>query len=325
MNTGENEFKISIGELRQRQSLPLEAKVVMAERRIRDWYEHWDGQIYVSFSGGKDSTVLLDLVRRIYTDVPAVFIDTGLEYPEIRDFVKTIDNVTTIRPRLTFKEVLERWGYPVVSKTVARRITQFQNPTEKNKAGRETAITGIAASGKPASRRHSVLPKKWRYLIDAPFKITEYCCDIMKKQPVHQYGRQTGRKCMTGEMASEGGRREYHYLKRGCNGFEMKYPKSTPLAIWNDDDIWEYIRTRGIPYASIYDTGVTRTGCMFCMFGLHMEKRPNRFETMKYTHPAQWEYCMFKLGLAEVLDFMGLPWGGQMEVDDYIGKQQEIK
>jgi len=76
-----------------RQALPLDLKIGLTKNRIRSWYEHWHGNVYVSFSGGKDSTVLLDLVRQDYPDVPAVFCDTGLEYPEIRDFVKTFDNV----------------------------------------------------------------------------------------------------------------------------------------------------------------------------------------------------------------------------------------
>ena len=71
-------------ELRQMQSLPLELKILKTQLRIREWYEHWDGDVCVSFSGGKDSSVLLHLVRSMYPDVPAVFVDTGLEFPEIR-------------------------------------------------------------------------------------------------------------------------------------------------------------------------------------------------------------------------------------------------
>ena len=37
---------------------------MLAKRRIMEWYDYWDGQVYVSFSGGMDSTVLLALVRR---------------------------------------------------------------------------------------------------------------------------------------------------------------------------------------------------------------------------------------------------------------------
>lgn len=83
-------MKRQLYELKQKQSLPLELKIIMTQRRIRDWYNHYDGDVYVSFSGGKDSTVLKHLVENtvgVY-DVPCVFIDTGLEYPEIKQFVK---------------------------------------------------------------------------------------------------------------------------------------------------------------------------------------------------------------------------------------------
>ena len=90
--------------LKQRQSLPLHLKVELSKNRIKQFYEHFDGQVYVSFSGGKDSTVLLHLVRSLYSEVPAVFVDTGLEYPEVRKFVKQTANTITIRPKITFLE-----------------------------------------------------------------------------------------------------------------------------------------------------------------------------------------------------------------------------
>ena len=79
-----------IGDLRQRQALPLGAKVLMSQNRIREWYEHFDGNVCVSFSGGKDSTVLAHLVRDVYPDVPLVFSNTGLEYPEIQAFARNM-------------------------------------------------------------------------------------------------------------------------------------------------------------------------------------------------------------------------------------------
>lgn len=95
-------------DLRALQAKTLEEKIQISTARIIEWYENWEGQVYVSFSGGKDSTVLLDLVRKIYPDVPAVFADTGLEYPEIREFVKGYDNVVWVKPKMTFSEVLTK-------------------------------------------------------------------------------------------------------------------------------------------------------------------------------------------------------------------------
>ena len=110
-----------------RQGFSLGAKVAIAEQRIREWYDHWDGKVYVAFSGGKDSTVLLHIVRSLYPEVPAVFADTGLEFPEIRDFVKTIDNVIWVRPKMPFTKVIEKYGYPVVSKKIAMGFDRIRN------------------------------------------------------------------------------------------------------------------------------------------------------------------------------------------------------
>lgn len=82
------------------QSLPLELKIAKTKLRIKEWYERYCGNVYVSFSGGKDSTVLLYLVRELYPDVPAVYVDTGLEYPEIKSFVNTFDNVIILKPNI---------------------------------------------------------------------------------------------------------------------------------------------------------------------------------------------------------------------------------
>lgn len=113
----------TIEDLRIKQKLPLDIKVNMTKQRLREWVEHYglDG-VYVSFSGGKDSTVLLTIARSIFPDIKAVFVDTGLEYPEIRQFVKTWDNVDWIRPKMTFKQVIEKYGYPFISKEVSECV-----------------------------------------------------------------------------------------------------------------------------------------------------------------------------------------------------------
>ena len=115
--------KHTINDLYQMQALPLEAKVRMTERRIKEWVEEYgiDG-VYVSFSGGKDSTVLLHIARRLFPTIKAVFVDTGLEYPEIREFVRGFDNVDWLKPKMNFKQVIEKYGYPFISKEVSECV-----------------------------------------------------------------------------------------------------------------------------------------------------------------------------------------------------------
>lgn len=301
----------------QRQSLPLEAKIQMTKQRIRQWYEHFDGHVYVSFSGGKDSTVLLDLVRSIYPEVPAVFSDTGLEYPEIRDFVKTIDNVTWMKPKRTFRDVVINDGFPLVSKKVAMMVRRLRQPaTEKNAKTRTLYLTGMRSDGVYVAG--SKIPERWRKLIDAPFGSTESCCDVLKKEPFKRYQRENkldGMKPMpiVGVMADEGG---YRANLTQCNAFDAKEPQSRPMLFWTEVDVWNYIKQNDVSYCSIYDErilengevvpGETRTGCMFCAYGAHMEKDETRFQRMAKTHPAQWNYCINKLGMSAALDFIGV-------------------
>lgn len=303
--------------LKLRQAMTLDLKIRYTKERIKQWVDHWgvDG-VYVSFSGGKDSTVLLDIVRSMYPEIPAVFVDTGLEYPEIKRFVSSVPNVTVLRPEMRFDKVIETYGYPIISKEVSESIDQGRKSLKTGKyTYRLEKLFGKATDKN--GNKSMFNQEKWKFLLDAPFKISNKCCDVMKKKPVHLYYKKTDRKPIIGTMACESRLRKTQYLKTGCNAFEAKIPTSTPLGFWIEQDILHYLYEKKIPYAPIYGqiiikdgvfytTVAKRTGCMFCAFGCHLEKHPNRFEQMKETHPIQYDYCINKLGMGKVLDYIGV-------------------
>lgn len=311
-------------QLDQRISLPLEAKLIHTREVIRQFYERNNGMIYVSFSGGKDSTVLAYEVLRQYKDVPLVFCDTGLEFPELKNHVNEFANwinmnlgffpeIITIRPEMSFAAVIEKYGYPVVSKEQARYIDEIRKT--KSAKLRNKRLYGIPGNRNP-KRKFGKISDKWQYLIDAPFKISDKCCDVLKKKPLRKYERVSSRQPMIGIMAVESQNRRRLYINQGgCNVFSEKRTTSWPLAIWTEQDILRYICDYRIPIAAVYGeiieengflrtTGESRTGCMWCMFGIHLDKGENRFTRMKHTHPKIYDYCINQLGLGKVLDYV---------------------
>lgn len=351
--------KHSSYDLKQMQAVPLEQKIAMTKRRIREWYDYWDGMVYVSFSGGKDSTVLKHIVDSMYLDVPSVFVNTGLEYPEIQKFVRSIKDgkyecfnsyVDIIRPEMRFDEVIKKYGYPVVSKEVAQTVCEAKKNAQTGKyTYRIKKLNGelIGKNGKPSTYN---IPQ-WKFLLDAPYDISHKCCDVMKKKPSKEYEKNTGRKPIIGTMASESRLRYQKWIQHGCNAFDKGNPSSQPMSFWTEQDILHYIKKYNVPYASVYGdivptsedeqiegqlttfdilgdydetqlktTGANRTGCIFCMFGCHLEKEPNRFQRLKETHPRQYEYCINGgemvdgkwqpskegLGLGKVLDYINV-------------------
>lgn len=131
--------------LKELQSLDLNYKIMITQARIIDWYEHYNGNVCVSFSGGKDSTVLLHIARQIYPDIPAVFSNTGLEYPEIQKFVKGFDNVDIVTPSMNFGQVITEFGYPIIGKEVAEAIyyarrIRSQSPNVERERERERTV-----------------------------------------------------------------------------------------------------------------------------------------------------------------------------------------
>ena len=190
------------------------------------------------------------------------------------------------------------------------------------------AENGEIKANIPSKDRSAFSLEKYRFFLDAPFEISNKCCNVMKKEPAHRYAKETGRHPITAQMASESKLRTQKWLQNGCNAFEAKYPISNPMSFWTEQDVLLYIKQNNLPICSVYGdivedrsgtdavegqltisdlegyenmdlfdaqrlplktTGCSRTGCMLCGFGCHLEKSPNRFEQLKQTHPKMYD------------------------------------
>lgn len=339
-------------------NMSLEKKVDQTCVNINDWDIYTDGQWYISFSGGKDSTVLAYIAAKMMNGSPIprtlhlLFCDTGLEYPEIRKFVfwyaewlqkrfpRVKVDIQVRRPKKHFFDVIRDFGYPIISKEVAKDIKEVRS-------GGAWAIRRLSGEMKGSRFDHS----HYEFLLYAPFLISHECCQFTKKQPGKTFQREQKLLPMTAEMALESQLRYQRWLKVGCNAFEGKTPKSKPMSFWSNQNVLQYKLNEEIPFCSVYGdvlpfdgenfydspisecplkcTKCQRTGCVFCGFGSHLEKPgEQRFVRLKETHLKHWNYAinggewdpadgMWKpsktpghvgLGMGRVLDFIGVPY-----------------
>lgn len=344
------------------QSLPYKVKVGKAKQRIREFIYGCDQlgfNTHVSV-GGLDSITLLCLIRSMNIDIPAVSVSV-LEDKSIIQIHKQL-GVTMLKPLKTKHEILQEEGFPVISKKIATKIMALQDPTESNATIRHAIITGeCGEKGHYATNSAMQLPKRWLELFGGyenenegtnyqipPFKVSSKCCEIMKERPCDIWAKDNNSKPFLGLMASEGGRRQEALEEHGCNYFGKTTIRSAPFAPFLRNDLLQLALDLEVPIPEIYGrierdpngnlrtTGAQRTGCEMCGFGIHMEKRPHRFDKLYDRNPKAWDYWMNKCctdengnkyGWGLVLDYIGIGWrqqGRQILLSEYMNRLEDI-
>ncbi len=293
----DKDLKLQDWEFSQRKYLPYEIKLRLSATRIRQWYEYYGGDVYISFSGGLDSTVLVHMVERVLDrSIPKVFVDTGLEFPQIREFVRSFYDVEILYPEMNFKDVLLTYGYPLISKEVAAKIRKLRHGNLSERY-RNYLLHGDERG------KLGKLSECWKFLIDAPFDVSEYCCIVMKEKPLTEYAKRTGRVPYIGITQDEGFMRQRQYNRTGCNVYLADKPKSQPLGFWPRQDILRYVVENNLRICPVYgkicgekgayyNTGEQRTGCMYCAMGCHLEEQPNRYQRLRENYPKVYRFVM---------------------------------
>lgn len=289
--------------------MSLDDRVRDACHRIEELYYETNGKCYVSFSGGKDSTVLLALIKLcedVYTipvgGIPAVFANTGIELGITYDFVKWVKenwypNVVMIRPEVSFDWVLKNKGKPTLSKMKSEALHRWQRGNRTG-ATIKCLVTGFNVKGTPANQ--TKLADKAIHMLsqDFPIKISNDCCRYLKKKPFEKYGKQNGIKGVAiGLRADEGGARYIQAVSRVEKGGKLcTYTKGqtiykAPVIDWTDDDLEQFIKEYNVPLSDAYTKyGFYRTGCMCCPFSRSIRTgleylfyhEPNRYKASMY-------------------------------------------
>lgn len=278
---------MDIDELHRRQAWNLDQKIDHSIATIENFMAKTGHNCYVSFSGGKDSTILLFIARKwIDKRMPAVFLDTGNEYPEICKYVRKFENVTILHPHTNMVKIIQENGFPLVSKDVSKKVRDLKHT-------HSAKLRDIRLHGRPGSANKSGrCPVKWQNLAYMPFDISEKCCDLLKKKRFIEYEKETGLYPLIGVTAAESRLRTMEYIRRGgCSAFTGPRPRSFPISIWTEDDIKAMAKRFNIELCPIYnDIEVRQTGCMVCGYGA--DQNPAHWSYLYKHYPAVYRHMM---------------------------------
>lgn len=285
-------------------ALPLELKIIKSQILIQEALQRYDNRVYVSYSGGKDSTVLSHLVRNITPDILHIFSNTTCEYPETISHIKWERekngmNLLIVSPfdkykrPWNFNRVVNDEGFPLFSKVVANAIRTYRRA--KTDRTRQNSIDYI-------TRRFR------RFLEYKDLNISDKCCEKLKKAPIKQEAKRLGMECaIIGTLAEESRQREMDWVNFGCNVFDVKKDNQCrPLSFWTEQDIYDYIALNNLKISELYSMGYTRNGCMYCGFGIEYDivNGKNRYERLAETHPLCYKYLI--QNFQDILDLCGI-------------------
>jgi len=323
-----------IADFQLKQKMPYEFKVNYAQIRAREFELECTRRglnTHVSV-GGLDSITLLVFLREIGIYAPAVSV-SSLEDKSIQAVHKTL-GVEAVKPIKSKVQVLKEFGFPILSKEIAGKISLLQNPSMDNATVRHAIITGETGEyGGFRTGTRMKMSQKWLEKFGgadpegekmgyraAPFKVSDKCCYYLKEKPCDDWARNHSSAPYLGLMASEGGRRQKSLMMNGCNYFGKSTTRSAPFAIFHRQDLLQLALDLNVPVPEIYGkivrdpdgtlrtTGAQRTGCSMCGFGIHLERRPHRFDYLRRANPQEWRFWMYEMGWGEVLDYIGVGW-----------------
>lgn len=347
----ENDSKRKMADFMVKQKQPYWFKIRYAEIRAREFVQMCDAhnKNYHVSVGGLDSITLLLFLRSVGIDCPAISV-SSLEDKSIQKIHKALGVISLPSAKRedgkhwTKAQIIQEFGFPVLSKEIAAKIETLQNATEKNATVRHAIITGeTGAYGGNRKNTRMKMSQKWLNLFAgyenknegtdyqiAPFKVSSKCCYYLKEKPCDMWAKEHNSVPFLGLMASEGGRREKSLKMHGCNYWGKSTVRSAPFAIFNRQDLLQLALDLNVPVPDVYGTiernaegtlhttGAQRTGCSMCGFGIHLEKRPHRFDLLHERNPKEWEFWMKncctdeitgeKYGWGRVLSYIGVPW-----------------
>lgn len=356
--------KRKIADFQAKMKMDYDFKIKYAKIRAKEFASECErrGLNYHVSVGGLDSITLLMFLRSLHIDVPAISV-SFLEDVSIQRIHRQI-GVECLKPLKredgtywTKPKVIQEFGFPVLSKELASKIELLQNPSSKNITVRHAIITGETGEyGGNQKNSRMKMSQKWleRFggaddegaalgYAEAPFKVSSKCCYYLKERPCELWAKEHNSVPYLGLMASEGGRRAKSLKINGCNYFGASTIRSAPFAIFERQDLLQLALDLNVPVPEIYGkivrdedgtlrtTGAQRTGCSMCGFGIHLEKRPHRFDQLRRQNLKEWEHLMYHTckdsvgndyGWGRVLDYIGVGWEDIPE--DQISNQEVL-